>query len=79
MTFNAKDYNDTTLPKRSSIVNSNGVTYTITEAKTIVISSSLSLSNFLLVPFSSNKLMFIGHVAKELQCCVLVYHKNCRN
>ena len=43
----------------------------------MAVSPSLSLSNTLLVPSLSNKLMFVGQVTEELNCVTLMYHTFC--
>ncbi|CAL9016092.1 unnamed protein product, partial [Prunus brigantina] len=57
MTFDPDDFLNTTQPRRTCIANANGVTYPVTGAGTVELSSSLSLSNTLLVPSLSNKLL----------------------
>ena len=54
-------------------MNANGVTYLITGVGTVALSPSLSLSNTLLVPSLSNKLMSVGQVTEELNCVALMY------
>ncbi|CAL2259463.1 unnamed protein product [Prunus armeniaca] len=58
MTFDPNDFLHTITPRRTSIANANRVTYPVTEAGTVALSPYLSLSNTLLVPSLSNKLMF---------------------
>ena len=77
MTHDEEDLIITSIPKRSCIANANGVTYPVTGAGTIAISPSLSLSNTLLVPSLSNKLLSVGQVTEELNCCVLMYPTFC--
>ncbi|BFG21226.1 hypothetical protein CerSpe_075000 [Prunus speciosa] len=60
MTFDLDDFLNTTQPRRTCIANANGVMYSVTGAGTVALSSSLSLSNTLLVPSLSNKLMSIS-------------------
>ncbi|CAL9025897.1 unnamed protein product [Prunus brigantina] len=59
MTFDPDDFLNTTQPRRTCIANANGVTYPVTGVGTIELSSSLSLSNTLLVPSLSNKLLSV--------------------
>ncbi|CAL8096941.1 unnamed protein product [Prunus armeniaca] len=47
MTFDPDDFLNTAQPRRTFIVNANGVTYPVTGADTVALSSSLSLSNTL--------------------------------
>ncbi|RVW17557.1 hypothetical protein CK203_083514 [Vitis vinifera] len=48
MTFDSKDFSNTTQPRRSCVANANGVTYPVIRAGTVTLSPSLSLSNTLL-------------------------------
>ncbi|KAF2323937.1 hypothetical protein GH714_004152 [Hevea brasiliensis] len=57
MTFDANDFSKVTQPRRTTIANPNGVTYPVTGAGTVALSSSLALSHTLLVPSLSNKLL----------------------
>ena len=77
MTFNSDDFIEVTQPRRTDIANANGVTYPVTGAGTVVVSPSFSLSNTLLVPSLSNKLMSVGQVTKELNCVTLMYPTFC--
>ena len=77
MTFNSDDFIEVTQPRRIDIVNANGVTYPVTGAGTVVVSPSFSLSNTLLVPSLSNKLMSVGQVTEELNCVTLMYPTFC--
>ena len=77
MTFNSDDFIEVTQPRRIDIVNANGVTYPITRAGTVDVSPSLSLSNTLLVPSLSNKLMTVGQVTKEINWVTLMYPTFC--
>jgi hypothetical protein len=77
MTYKETDLIITSIPKRSCIANANGVTYPVTGAGTVDISPSISLSNTLLVPSLSNKLLSVGQVTEELNCCVLMYPTFC--
>lgn len=77
MTFDPKDFTKQTQPRRKSIINANGVKYPVTGAGKVTHSSSFSLSNTLLVPALSNKLLSVEQAAKELNCCVLIYPEFC--
>jgi hypothetical protein len=66
MTYDEKDLIVTLVPKHSCIAIANGVTYPVTGTGTIVVSPFISLSNTLLVPSLSNKLMSIGQVTTKL-------------
>ncbi|CAL2271983.1 unnamed protein product [Prunus armeniaca] len=48
MTFDPDDFLNTTQPRRTCIANANGITYLVTGANTVALSSSLTLSNTLL-------------------------------
>ena len=60
MTFDLNDFSNVTQPRRSCVTNANGVTYLVTGAGTMTLSHSLSLSNTLLVPSLSNRLMSVS-------------------
>ena len=60
MTFDPKDFSNTTQPRRSCVANANGVIYPVTGSGTMTLSPSLSLSNTLLVPSLSNRLMSVS-------------------
>ncbi|CAL9018441.1 unnamed protein product, partial [Prunus brigantina] len=77
MTFDPDDFLNTTQPRRTSIANANGVTYPVTEAGTVALSSSLSLSNTLLVSSLSTKLLLVSQLTEQLNCCVLIYPSFC--
>ncbi|KAF2323929.1 hypothetical protein GH714_004072 [Hevea brasiliensis] len=62
MTFDANDFSKVTQPRRTTIANPNGVTYPVTGAGTVALSSSLALSHTLLVPSLSNKLLSVSQV-----------------
>ncbi|KAL6334617.1 hypothetical protein AAG906_019469 [Vitis piasezkii] len=62
MTFDSNDFSNATQPRRSYVTNANGVTYPVTRAGTVTLSPSLSLSNTLLVPSLSNRLMSMSQV-----------------
>ncbi|KAJ0042666.1 hypothetical protein Pint_18588 [Pistacia integerrima] len=73
MTFDPQDFVETTQQKRTCVANANGVTYPVTGAGRVALSPFLSLSNTLLVPSLSNKLLSIGQANEELNCCALMY------
>ncbi|KAG5566326.1 hypothetical protein RHGRI_002058 [Rhododendron griersonianum] len=77
ITFNPNDFIQITQPQRTSIANANGVTYPVTGAGTVALSPSLSLSNTLLVPSLSNKLMSVGQATEELNCVAPIYPTFC--
>ena len=53
------------------------MTYPVTGAGRVAVLPSFSLSNTLLVPSLSNKLLSIGQVTEELNCCALMYPSFC--
>lgn len=75
MTFTALDFLSSTPPRRKSIANANGVLSPVTADGTVALSSTLKLSNTLLVPSLSHKLLSICQITKELNCVVLMYPK----
>jgi hypothetical protein len=77
MTFDSNDFLEISPPRRLSISNANGITYPVTGAGTVPLSSSLSLSHTLLVPSLSNKPLFVDQVITELNCVVLIYPTFC--
>ncbi|RZB86491.1 Exocyst complex component EXO70B1 [Glycine soja] len=77
MTFDPHDFSKTSQPNRTCIDNANGVTYPVIVAGTFDFSPSFSLPNTLLVPSLFNKLLSIGQVTKELNCCAVMYSNFC--
>ncbi|KAL6311416.1 hypothetical protein AAG906_035499 [Vitis piasezkii] len=77
MTFDSNDFSNVTQPRRSCVTNANGVTYPVTGAGTVILSPSLSLSNTLLVPSLSNRLMSVSQVTTDLNCVVVMYSIFC--
>ena len=77
MTFDPCDFYATTQPKRTCIVNANGGKYPVIGAGTIAFSPSFSLPNTLLVPSLSIKLLSVGQLTEELNCCALMYPTFC--
>ena len=67
MTFDPQDFIEMTQPKRiTCITNANNEKYPVTGAGEVALSPSFSLSNTLLVPPLSNKLLLIGQVPTNL-------------
>ncbi|KAF2288083.1 hypothetical protein GH714_004320 [Hevea brasiliensis] len=77
MTFDANNFSNVTQPRRTTIANANGVTYPVTGAGIVALSSSLSLSHTLFVPSLSNKLLSVSQVTAELNCVALMYPTFC--
>lgn len=63
--------------RRSEILNANGVSYPVMSAGDVQISSSMALSNTLLVPSLSTKLLSVGQICEEMNCCVLMFPRFC--
>jgi hypothetical protein len=62
MTFDASNFSHTSSPRRTSIANANGGISPVTGAGSVTLSSSLHLTNTLLVPSLSHKLMSVGQL-----------------
>ena len=65
MTFDPDDFLNTTQPRRTCIANVNGVTYPVIGAVTVALSSSLTLSNTLLIPSLSIKLLSVSQLTEQ--------------
>ena len=77
MTYDANDFSERSSPRRTSIANANGDISLVKGAGTVRISPALSLTNTLLVPSLSHKLLSVSQVTKELNCVVLIYPTFC--
>jgi transposase InsO family protein len=77
MTYEEGDVVNLGKPRKTKIINANGFAYPITGAGDVHISSSLKLSNTLIVPSLSTKLISVGQLAEELKCVVLMYPDCC--
>lgn len=77
MTYDSNDFSSVAHPRRSMIVNTNGVQYPVTGAGIVVLSSSLSLPDTLLIPSLSNKLLSVSQITTDLKCVVLMYPTFC--
>jgi Reverse transcriptase (RNA-dependent DNA polymerase)/GAG-pre-integrase domain/Integrase core domain/gag-polypeptide of LTR copia-type len=77
MTYCRDDISKLNQPKKGEILNANGVAYPVTGAGNVNLSSSLTLSNTLLVPSLSTKLISVGQLAEDLNCVVLMYPNCC--
>lgn len=62
MTFGATIFTTTTPPQRTSVANANGGVSLVTRARSMYLSPSLQLSNTLLVPPLSHKLLSVSQV-----------------
>ncbi|KAL9462460.1 hypothetical protein AB3S75_000463 [Citrus x aurantiifolia] len=67
MTFDPADLSHYSSPRRTSIVNANGVVSPVTRAGSVTLSPSLQLFNTLLAPSLSHKLLFGETLDKELK------------
>lgn len=76
-TFTADDFVSIIEPQRRSVSNTNGASYLVIGVGVVNIPPSFSLSNTLIVPSLSTKLISVGQVAKELNCVVLMYLHFC--
>ena len=77
MTFIVMDFSNFSHPWRKSIANANVVLSPVTGADTVTISPTLKLSNTLLVPSLSHRLLSFSQITKKLNCVVLMYPKFC--
>jgi len=77
MTFDTSDFSHTSSPRRTSIANANGGVSPVTGAGSVTLFSSLHLTNTLLVPSLSHKLMSVGQFTTDLRCVVLMYSNFC--
>ncbi|KAJ0013334.1 hypothetical protein Pint_20273 [Pistacia integerrima] len=73
MTFSTMDFITTSLPKRTTIANANGVTSPVSGAGIVALSLMLQLHNTLLVPSLSHKLLSVSQLTSDLNCMVLIY------
>jgi transposase InsO family protein len=77
MTYSEKDLVRISTPRRTTIVNANGESYPVKGAGDVQCLPSLTLSNTLLVPSLSTRLLSVGQVCEELNCAVLMYLQFC--
>jgi hypothetical protein len=77
MTFDPTDLSHHSSPRRTSIVNANGMISPVTGAGSVILSPSLHLSNTLLVPSLSHKLLSVSQITTELNCVVLMFSDFC--
>ncbi|KAG7960368.1 hypothetical protein I3843_10G120000 [Carya illinoinensis] len=77
MTFAASDFSQTSLSCRTSIANANDVISPVTGTGSVTLSPSLHLSNTLLVPSLSHKLLSVSQLTANLGCVVLIYLNFC--
>jgi hypothetical protein len=77
MTFDPADLSHHSSPRCTSIANANGVVSPITRAGSMTLSPSLQLSNTLLVPSLSHKLLSVSQITTYLNCVVLIFADFC--
>ena len=77
MMFDANDFSYTSPLRRTSIANVNGVVSSVTGVDTLTLSPSLTLSNTILVPSLSHKLLSVSQVTTDLNFIVLIYPTFC--
>lgn len=77
MTFDSQDFVEASPSQRTYITNANGGKYPVTGAGRVSFSLSFHLSNTLLVPSLSSKLLSIGQVTEDLNCRALIYPQFC--
>jgi GAG-pre-integrase domain len=75
MTFSDQDIMGKKIPRRDTIFNANGGTCVVTGARDVSVSPSLTLSNTLVVPSLSTKLISVGQLTKDLNCVIFMYPK----
>jgi hypothetical protein len=77
MTFDPTDLSQHSSPRRTSIANANGVVSPVTGAGSVTLSPFLQLSNTLLVPSLSHKLLSVSQITTDLNCVVLIFADFC--
>ena len=77
MTFDPVDLSHHSSPRRTSIANANGMISPVTGAGSMTLLPSLHLSNTLLVPSLSHKLLSVSQITTELNCVVLMFSNFC--
>jgi len=77
MTFDPVDISHYSPPRRTSIANANGVVSPVTGVGSITLSPSLQLSNTLLIPSLSHKLLSVSQITIDLNCVVLIFADFC--
>jgi hypothetical protein len=77
MAFSKNDMLNFNKPRKTKILNTNGVSYPVTDACDVHLSRSLKLINTLVVLSLSTKLISVGQLTEELNCVVLMYPNCC--
>ena len=77
MTYEYKDFKTKSIPQRNAISNANGDIYPVIGGGTVELSTTFTLPNILFVPSLSTKLLSVGQITEDLNCCVLMYSSFC--
>ena len=77
MTYDHNDFKTKLVPRWKAISNANGDIYPATWGGTVELSTTCTLSNTLFIPSLSTKLLSVGQVIEDLNCCVLMYFLFC--
>jgi transposase InsO family protein len=77
MTFDKNDLLNFKIPRKTSIVNANGICYPVNLAGDVKICPNFTLKNTLVVPSLSSKLVSVGQLTKELNCIVHIFPDYC--
>jgi hypothetical protein len=67
MTYYQNDFCGLVTPRRLKIINANGEKHPVTGARRVSLTPSISLSNTLLVPSLSSKLLSVGQISDDLK------------
>jgi hypothetical protein len=63
--------------QKNGILNANEIEYPVNGAGDVPISKTLTLTNTLLVPSLSTKLIFVGQLTEERNCVALMFPNHC--
>ena len=77
MSYDRADFGELTKSKRIYIETAGGDLVPVEGTGTIQISPTLKISNCLYVPTLSQKLMYVSHVTRELNCRLLMQPECC--
>lgn len=73
MTFDAKDFTQTSLPRRINITNTNGVISLVTWHRQLILTHTLHRPNTLLVTSLTHQLLSVSQMTSDLNFLVLMY------
>jgi hypothetical protein len=73
MTYDHNDFKRKSVPQQKAISNINGDIYPVIGGGTIELSTTFTLFNTHFVPSLSTKLLLVGQVTEDLNCCILIY------